>query len=77
MSGKIVKWISLGGCVFGAVVCVVMAFAAAQGVTAKVMWLLFAAVFLILTFPLYQIGNIMEALLIHDDKLRLLANNPL
>ena len=46
----------------GAAACAAMAFAGTVTVTvtAKIIWLLLAAVRLILIYPLYQIGNLAE-----------------
>ncbi len=57
----------------GAVICVVMAFAVASGTLAKILFLLLAAVFLLMVYPLYKIGNIARALAEQNKRLSVLA----
>ena len=71
---KAIKFMAVPGGLVGAAVCVAMAFAGTETVTAMVLWLLLAAVCLVLIYPLYQIGNLTEALGSHEEKLKILAN---
>ena len=71
---KAIKFMAVLGGLVGAAVCVAMAFAGTETVTAMVLWLLLAAVCLVLIYPLYQIGNLTEALGSHEEKLKILAN---
>lgn len=77
MSGnqaKAVKFIAVLGGVLGAAVCAAMAFTGTDHITAKILWLLLAVIFLILMYPLYQIGNLAERLSSQEEKLKILAN---
>jgi membrane protein YdbS with pleckstrin-like domain len=57
----------------GAAVCAVMAFVIASELLAKVLLLLLAAVFLLIVYPLYKIGSMMEELAEQNKKLSMLA----
>ncbi len=70
---KLIKLISAVLGAAGAVICTVMAFAAAEETLAKVLFLLLAAVFLALIYPLFQLGNLVQELHEQSKKLSLLA----
>ena len=77
MSGnqaKAVKFIAVLGGVLGAAVCAAMAFTGADHITAKILWLLLAVIFLLLMYPLYQVGNLAERVGSQEEKLKILAN---
>ncbi len=77
MSGnqaKAIKFIAVLAGLLGAAACAAMAFAGTETVTAKIIWLLLAAVCLILIYPLYQIGNLAEGFGVQEEKLKILAN---
>ncbi len=70
---KILQFMSAFLGAAGAVVCAVMAFADATETLPRVLWLLLAAVFLLLIYPLCKIGSMMEDLVEQNKKLSLLA----
>lgn len=72
MSGTI-KFLSVLVGVLGAAACSLMAFLTEATLIAQILWLLLAIVCLILIFPLYHVGTILESLNAQDEKLRLLA----
>lgn len=71
---KAIKFIAVLSGILGCAGCVAMAFAGTETATAKVLWLLFAAVCLMLIYPLYQIGDLMEGFGTQEEKLKILAN---
>lgn len=71
---KLLKFISVLGGILGVIVCAAMAFLAAEEIVAKVLWLLLAAVFVLLIYPLFQLGAALERIHAQDEKLKLLAN---
>ena len=71
---KLIKFISAFLGAVGAAICIVLALTVVSETLAKVLLLLLAAVFLLLVYPLYKVGSLMEELAEQNKKLSLLAS---
>ena len=73
-SAKHIKLITMIAGIIGAVICLVMAFADAEGILAKIMWCLLGLVFLVLIYPISKIGDLLERSVKQEHELKRLSS---
>lgn len=71
---KFIKFLSAFLGAIGAAVCIILALTVVSETSAKVLLLVLAAVFLLIVYPMYKVGSLMEELAEQNKKLTLLAN---